>query len=36
MLLLTTLFSGLMLVSADSRRRVVAVLLIGCIAILGM
>jgi hypothetical protein len=36
MLLLTAIFSGLMVVSADSRRRVVAVLLIGCIAILGM
>jgi hypothetical protein len=36
MLLLTTLFSGLMLLSTDSRRRVIAVLLIGCIAILGM
>ena len=36
MLLLTTLFSGLILLSGDNWRRVVAVLLIGCIAILGM
>ena len=36
MLVLTGLFGSLMLVSADSRRRTVAVLLIGCIAILGV
>ena len=36
MLLVTALFGGLMLLSVDSRRRVVAVLLIGCIAILGV
>src|ERR1700684_4548418 len=36
MLLVTALFSGLMLLSVNSRRRVVAVLLIGCIAILGV
>jgi len=36
MLVLTGLFGSLMLVSADSRRRMVAVLLIGCIAILGV
>ena len=36
MLMLAGLFGSLMLVSADSRRRMVAVLLIGCIAILGV
>ena len=36
MLLVTALFGVLMLLSVDSRRRVVAVLLIGCIAILGV
>jgi hypothetical protein len=36
MLVLTGLFGSLMLVSADSGRRTVAVLLIGCIAILGI
>src|ERR1700686_5129143 len=36
MLLFTTLFGGLMLLSIDSRRRMIAVLLIGCIAILGI
>ena len=34
--MLTGLFGSLMLFSGDSRRRVVAVLLIGCIAILGV
>src|SRR5580704_11511521 len=36
MLLFTTLFGGLMLLSIESRRRMIAVLLIGCIAILGI
>ena len=36
MLLVTALFGGLMLLSVESRRRTVAVLLIGCIAILGI
>ena len=36
MLVLTAVFGSLMLVSADSRRRMVAVLLIGCISILGV
>src|SRR5277367_672944 len=36
MLLFTAIFGGLMLLSIESRRRVVAVLLIGCIAILGV
>ena len=36
MLLVTALFGGLMLLSVESRRRMVAVLLIGCIAILGI
>src|SRR5271169_5311644 len=36
MLLFTALFGGLMLLSIESRRRMVAVLLIGCIAILGV
>src|SRR5260370_38278871 len=36
MLLFTTLFGGLMLRSVESRRRMGAVLLIGCIAILGV
>src|SRR5277367_4614977 len=36
MLLFTALFGGLMLLSVESRRRMVAVLLIGCIAILGI
>jgi hypothetical protein len=36
MLFVTALFSGLMLLSVESRRRMVAVLLIGCIAILGI
>jgi hypothetical protein len=36
MLVVAGLFGSLMLVSADSRRRMVAVLLIGCIAILGV
>lgn len=36
MLLFTGLFGGLMLLSVDSRRRVLAVMLIGCIAILGI
>jgi len=36
MLVLAGLFGSLMLVSADSRRRMTAVLLIGCIAILGV
>src|SRR6202142_2579636 len=35
MLFVTALFGGLMLLSVESRRRTVAVLLIGCIAILG-
>src|SRR6202171_285762 len=35
MLLFTALFGGLMLLSIESRRRMIAVLLIGCIAILG-
>src|SRR5580700_5235866 len=36
MLILTALFSGLMLLNVGRRRRVVAVLLIGCVAILGV
>ena len=32
----TALFGGLMLLSTDSRRRMIAVFLIGCIAILGV
>src|ERR1700733_8416480 len=36
MLLLTALFSGLMLLNVGSRRRVLAVLLIGCVSILGV
>jgi hypothetical protein len=36
MLLFTALFGGLMLLSIENRRRMVAVLLIGCIAILGV
>jgi len=36
MLVLAGLFGSLMLMSADSRRRMVAVLVIGCIAILGV
>ena len=36
MLLVTALFGGLMLLSVESRRRMVAVLLIGCIAVLGI
>ena len=36
MLVLAGLFGSLMLMSADSRRRMVAILLIGCIAILGV
>jgi hypothetical protein len=36
MLVVTALFSGLMLLSVESRRRTVAVLLIGCIAVLGI
>jgi hypothetical protein len=36
MLLFTALFGGLMLLSIESRRRMVADLLIGCIAILGI
>src|SRR5580704_9801779 len=36
MLLFTALFGGLMLLSIESRRRMIAVLLIGCIAILGV
>jgi hypothetical protein len=36
MLVLTGVFGGLMLVSADSRRRMIAILLIGCIAVLGV
>ena len=36
MLLFTALFGSLMLLSIESRRRMVAVLLIGCIAILGV
>jgi hypothetical protein len=36
MLFVTALFGGLMLLSVESRRRTVAVLLIGCIAILGI
>jgi hypothetical protein len=36
MLLFTAMFGGLMLLSIESRRRMVAVLLIGCIAILGI
>jgi len=36
MLVLAGLFGSLMLMSADSRRRMIAILLIGCIAILGV
>jgi hypothetical protein len=36
MLLFTGLFGGLMLLSADDGRRLIAILLIGCIAILGV
>ena len=36
MLVLTGVFGGLMLVSAASRRRMIAILLIGCIAVLGV
>src|SRR6267142_539993 len=36
MLLFTALFGGLMLLSIENRRRMIAVLLIGCIAILGI
>lgn len=36
MLLFTGLFGGLMLLSVESRRRMIAVLLIGCVAILGV
>src|SRR6202142_3117186 len=36
MLFVTALFGGLMLLSVESRRRTVAVLLIGCIAVLGI
>lgn len=36
MLLFTGIFGGLMLLSIDSRRRVLAVMLIGCIAIIGV
>jgi hypothetical protein len=36
MLLFTALFGGLMLLSIESRRRMIAVLLIGCVAILGV
>jgi hypothetical protein len=36
MLLFTSLFGGLMLLSMENRQRTVAVLLIGCIAILGI
>lgn len=36
MLLFTALFGGLMLLSIENRRRMVAILLIGCIAILGV
>src|SRR5229473_381627 len=36
MLLFTALFGGLMLLSIESRRRMIAVLLIGCIAIMGI
>ena len=36
MLLVTALFGGLMLLSIESRRRTIAILLIGCIAILGI
>jgi hypothetical protein len=35
-LVLTGVFGGLMLVSADSRRRMIAILLIGCIAVLAI
>ena len=35
-LFITALFGGLMLLSTDSRRRMIAVFLIGCIAILGV
>src|ERR1700674_4632185 len=36
MLLFTTLFGGLMLLNIESRHRMIAVLLIGCIAIVGI
>jgi hypothetical protein len=36
MLFVTAMFGGLMLLSVESRRRMVAVLLIACIAILGI
>src|SRR5580704_5922606 len=36
MLLFTTIFGGLMLLSMENRRRTIAVLLIGCVAILGV
>ena len=36
MLLFTALFGGLMLLSIESRRRMIAVLLIGCIAAHGV
>ena len=36
MLVLAGLFGSLMLMSADSRRRMIAILLIGCIAVLGV
>src|ERR1700683_1074350 len=36
MLLVTALFGGLILLSVESRRRTVAILLIGCIAVLGI
>ena len=36
MLFVTALFGGLMLMSIQSRRRTIAILLIGCIAVLGI
>lgn len=36
MLLFTTLFGGLMLLSMENRRRTIAILVIGCIAVLGV
>ena len=36
MLLFTTIFGGLMLLSMEYRRRTIAILLIGCVAILGV
>src|ERR1700683_4201011 len=36
MLLFTTIFGGLMLLSMENRRRTIAILLIGCVAILGV